>query len=390
MKTTIGNSIRGLLLIPLLFVCFGLLPAARAVTPAPDGGYPGFNTAEGQFSLLNLDTSTGLGNTALGFAALKFASSGDNNTAVGVNALLFNTTAIQNTGVGQGALLHNNANGQTAVGFQALGGNTSGNENTAVGFRALSSNVANGFSVAVGFQALDLATGGQNTAVGDNALGDVTTGALNTAIGDVSGFTASTGNNNVYIGAFQGASSTSESNTTRISNILNTFQPFSAGVVGFVTVGPNNKLGNGSFSSQRYKDDIKPMDKASETIYALKPVAFRYKQEFEPTHSQQYGLIAEDVVKVDPNLVIYDEDGKVRSVRYDLISNMLLNEFLKAHKKVEEQQASIADLKSTVALQKKEMQVLTAQLKEQAAQIQKVSAQIRMTKPAPKVVVNTP
>jgi hypothetical protein len=194
------------------------------------------------------------------------------------------------------------------------------------------------------------------------------------------------GNGNVDIGAGV-VGVAGESDTTRIRNILNTFQPFVAGVVGFVTVGPGNKLGNGSFSSRRYKDDIKPMDKASEEIFALKPVSFRYKKEFEPTHSQQYGLIAEDVVKVDPNLVVYDEEGKVRSVRYDLISSMLLNEFLKEHKKVEEQQAGIAELKSTVALQQKEMQVLTAQLKEQAAQIQKVSAQLQMTERAAKVVV---
>ncbi len=132
------------------------------------------------------------------------------------------------------------------------------------------------------------------------------------------------------------------------------------------------------------------MDKASESILALKPVTFHYKEDQDPTNTLCYGLIAEEVAKVDPSLVDNDNEGKPGSVRYHEIPVRLLNEFLKEHKKVEEQQATIAELKSTVAQQQKGMEVLTAQLKEQAAQIQKVSAQVEMIKPAPQVVVNKP
>jgi len=135
-------------------------------------------------------------------------------------------------------------------------------------------------------------------------------------------------------------------------------------------------------SSRQFKKDIKPMDQASETILKLKPVTFHYKdRDVKRDLTPQFGLIAEDVEQINRDLIVYDKEGKLWSVRYDAVNVMLLNEFIKEHKKVEEQQASIADLKSTV-------QVLTAQLKEQAAQIQKVSAQLEASKPAPKVVTN--
>ena len=163
-------------------------------------------------------------------------------------------------------------------------------------------------------------------------------------------------------------------------------------------------------SSRRFKEDIKPMDKASEAILALQPVTFRYKKDFDPTGTAQFGLVAEDVAKVNPDLVVRDKEGKPYSVRYDQVNAMLLNEFLKERKKVEDQQETIAqlksdatkqeagriELKSTVAQQQKAMEVLTAQLKEQAAQIQRVSAQLaaaspsrgglELNKPAPQTV----
>ena len=155
-----------------------------------------------------------------------------------------------------------------------------------------------------------------------------------------------------------------------------------------VMVDADGQLGT-AVSSRRFKKDIEPMDQASEGILKLKPVTFHYKDRDDKNDkTPQFGLIAEDVEKVNRDLVVYGKDGKVLSVRYDAVNVMLLNEFLKEHKKVEEQQASIADLKSTVASQQKEMQVFTAQLKEQAAQIQKVSAQLEASKPAPKVVAN--
>jgi hypothetical protein len=371
----IRNSICGILLIPLLLVCFGLSPTARAetpfVVPAPDGFYPGFNTAEGQFSLLNL--TSGQGNTAIGFAALKFVNTGSNNTALGVNAGLFITDAVQNTAIGQGALQANNHNAETAVGFQALSQNTTGAENAAFGFRALSNNTTAGFSVAVGFQALDIATGGQNTAVGDNALGNVTTGSQNTAIGDLAGLGVNTASNVIAIGAFEFGANVS--NSCFIDNIFG-----QTGGPQFVAVNSAGKLGTFT-SSRRFKDDIKPMDKTSELLYRLKPVSFRYKAEIDPLRPLSFGLIAEDVEKISPDLVIRGKDGKVNSVRYEGVNAMLLNEFLKEHKKMQQ-------LEATVAQQQKGMEVLTAQLKEQAAQIQKVSAQVELNKPAPSTVAN--
>ena len=148
-------------------------------------------------------------------------------------------------------------------------------------------------------------------------------------------------------------------------------------------------------SSRRFKDEIKPMEQASQVIYALEPVSFRYKPEVEPTRPRGFGLIAEDVEKISPDLVTRSTDGKVNSVRYDAVNAMLLNEFLKEHKRVEEQQATITQLKSTVAKQEatiaqqqKGMEAVTARLNEQAAQIQKVSAQLETSKPAPQVVNN--
>jgi hypothetical protein len=156
-----------------------------------------------------------------------------------------------------------------------------------------------------------------------------------------------------------------------------------------VYVNSEGKLG-AQVSSRRFKDEIKPMEQTSEVIYGLKPVSFRYKPEIEPTRPVGFGLIAEDVEKISADLVIRDKDGKVNTVRYDAVNAMLLNEFLKEHRKVEEQQGTIGQLKSNAAKQeatiselKKDMGVLTAHLKEQASQIQKVSAQLAAASPSP-------
>ena len=148
-------------------------------------------------------------------------------------------------------------------------------------------------------------------------------------------------------------------------------------------------------SSARFKQDIKPMDKASEVILALKPVSFRYRKEIDPDRTPQFGLVAEDVEKVNPDLVARDADGRIYTVRYDAVNAMLLNEFLKEHRQVQEQKATIAQLKSgaakqeaTAAQQQREIKALTASLKEQASQIQKVSAQLEMSKAALQTVAN--
>jgi len=380
--------------------CFALSPKAQAVLPppTPDGAYPGHNTAEGLGALFNV--TTGGFNTAIGEHALFGDTAGTANTAVGAFTLAATNPGSQNVAVGQGTLGNNIGSDNTAVGYKALVRNTTGSGNVAIGFTALQSNTTagvtttDGTSVAVGYQALNSNTVQDNNAVGHQALLNNTTGLYNnafgwhalinnvtgtdnTAIGDAAG-SAITGFGNVCIGAsVTGVSG--ENDTTRIRNIGNTFQN-SAIYVTLDSVG-GTRLGYVNLSSRRYKDDIKPMDKTSEAILALKPVSFRYKKEFDPSHGPGYGLIAEEVEKINPDLVSHNDKGEVMTVRYDAVNAMLLNEFLKEHKKVEKQQASIAELK-------KEIGTLVATLKEQATQIQKVSAQVEMSKPAAKVVNN--
>ena len=369
--------------------CFAVFPGAQAVVPAPDGGYPGNNTAEGENALFSL--TTGANNTAIGFVALGSNTTGASNTAMGFVALGSNTTGASNTAEGFGALLFNTTgSSNTANGVNTLFHNTTGFQNAASGVQALFSNTTGFHNTAAGFQALlSNTTGNHNTADGDNALVRNTTGSLNTAIGAHALDQNITGSSNVALGFQAGTSITGsgnvciaafgrpgDNNVTRIGNIASTAQP--NGDV--VTVDAFGKLGFQA-SSRRYKDDIKPMDKASETLFALKPVSFRYKQEIDPARSPDFGLIAEDVATVNPNLVARDEEGKIVTVRYQAVNTMLLNEFLKEHRKVEEQANTIAELKSG-------MTALAAMVKEQAAQIQKVSAQLEASKPAPQVVKN--
>jgi len=354
--------------------CFAVFPRAQAVVPAPDGGYPGANTAEGDNALFSL--TTGTSNTAIGFGALASNTTGDFNTAEGRSTLISNTTGSQNTATGANALISNTTGFQNAAtGVQALSSNTTGFHNTADGFQALFSNTTANHNTADGDNALvHDTTGSLNTAIGAHALDHNITGSSNVALGFQAGFSI-TGSGNVCIGQnIFGLAG--ESNVTRIGNIGSTAQ--ANGV--FVTVGAGGKLGF-QVSSRRYKDDIKPMDKASEALFALKPVSFRYKQEIDPARSPDFGLIAEDVATVNPDLVARDEEGKIVTVRYQAVNTMLLNEFLKEHRKVEEQEKTIAELRSG-------MTALAAMVKEQAAQIQKVSVQLEASKPAPQVVNN--
>jgi len=378
--------------------CFALFPTAQAVVPAPDGGYPGGNTAEGDNALFSL--TTGASNTAIGFAVLGSNTTGDFNTAEGSGALLFNTTGFQNTATGVNALVHNTTgSSNTASGVNTLFHNTTGFQNAATGVQSLFSNTTGFHNTAAGFQALfSNTTGNHNTADGDNALVHTTTGILNTAIGAHALDQNVTGSSNVALGFQAGLTITGsgnvcigenilgltgESNVTRIRNIGSTAQ--ANGV--FVTVGAGGKLGF-QVSSRRYKDDIKPMDKASEALFALKPVSFRYKQEIDPARSPDFGLIAEDVAIVNPDLVARDEEGKIVTVRYQAVYAMLLNEFLKSHSKVQEQVAVIAQVKSnaakqeaTIARQQKQIEALTEGL-------QKVSAQLEAGRTSPRIVLN--
>jgi len=344
------------LLIPLVFACFALSQSARGVVPAPDGGYPGQNTAEGQNALKDL--TTGSGNTAAGWFSLKSL-----------------TTGSFNTGVGAGTLTLNTADNNTATGAAALILNTTGYNNTANGVAALLTNSTGAANTANGMQALfSNTTGFDNTAVGFEALVNNTTGFNNTAVGIFAGFSVTTASNVIAIGT-PGAN---VNDSCYIGGIAGA--DATGGDPVFVT--GDGKLGTiNPPSSARFKEEIKAMNAASEVILALNPVTFRYKKEFDPKQMPQFGLVAEDVEKVDPDLVKRDRDGKLQTVRYEAVNAMLLNEFLKEHKKVHA-------LEVTVARQQKGMETLTARLKEQAAQIQKVSAQLEASKPARRVVNN--
>jgi Chaperone of endosialidase len=475
----------GLLLIALTLASFAVSPMAQAVSPPPDGGYSGGNTAEGDNALLSLtdgDFNTAVGwyslfsnrggylNTGVGAGTLA-SNIGDNsiplepkgvlNTAVGAGALLLNTDGTGNTANGALALLYNTkGKGNTAVGGQTLSFNTTGSGNTAVGARALENNtdpvdedLDSNLNTAVGLDALrSNTTGFQNTAVGagpgvvprpspdpprvipsalgnnttgagntavgasyvDNpaALGNNTTGERNTAVGNSALGRNTTGHENIALGVFAGSNLTTgnrnidignsgvagEWNTIRIGGAPPDPTPpppggaptgsptpeptptpapsprtFIHGIRGTTTenvdavnvvIDSNGQLGTMS-SSVRFKKEIKPMETASESILALKPVTFHYKSDTKDT--PQFGLIAEEVAKVNPDLVVRDADGKVYTVRYEAVNAMLLNEFLTARRQID--------------VQKKQIDALTAGL-------QRVSAQVEMNRPAPQVVNN--
>ena len=444
----------------------------QAVVPPPDGGYPNFTTAEGTNALFSLTTgaantavgwfslksvTTGSFNTGVGAGTLVL-NAGAENTAIGTAALLLNT-ASGNTAVGSRALLNNSTGGTTgniegvdvgpnvAVGQQALESNTLASANTAVGYQALQSFTTGplgleqiGLCTAVGFRALANTTGigitnsafgyqalenntdgsgntaiglqtlvsntagSSNVAIGNNALGN-STGDGNIAMGFNAGAGITTANNVISIGTF----GTNVSNSCFIGNIYSNVQPVVGTDPDSVTITSSGRLGRGNISSRRYKHDIEPMDTASEALYALKPVSFRYKKEFDAEGAAMFGLIAEDVEQVDPDLVSHNEKGEIQTVRYEQINAMLLNEFLKEHKKIEEQQAQIAALNSrvsiqeviiaqgeqefreTIAQQENKIRALIAGVKKQEAQIQKVSAQVEVNKePLQLTVAETP
>jgi hypothetical protein len=362
MKTSIQfkqpRKLSGLLIL-LILSSFALSQSVQAVVPPPDGGYPNFNTAEGQNALFSL--ATGAANTAVGWYSLFSDTGGSFNTATGAGALLSNT-ADANTAFGAAALLFNTTGIQnTAVGGAALLNNNGGGRNTALGFRTLHSNIA----------------GDDNAAVGAGALLN-STGSGNIAVGLLAGEAITSGDGNVCIGS-NVAGEAGVSDTTYIRNVNTLTQPIVAGIDGLTVRLSDGRLGHG-VSSRRFKEDIKSMDRASEVLYALKPVTFHYKKEIDPTQTFDFGLIAEEVAEVNPELAVRDREGKVTNYRRDAINAMLLNEFLKEHQKVEDLKK---DFQATVAQ-------LTAELREQAAQIQKVSAQLEASKPAPQVALNNP
>jgi Chaperone of endosialidase len=427
------------LLVAVALSSVALAQGAQAVSPPPDGGYPGGNTAEGQNALFSVNTGTY--NTAVGFFSLKSNTEGQFNTATGAGALLVNT-GDQNMATGAGALLSNTtgfgntANGafalfnntdhsfNTANGFQALFTNRTGQDNTATGAQALFSNdgdpsniegsensaygtdalfsnttgyansafgsgaldtnTSGSFNTATGFLALGdafaspggtLQTGSSNTAIGALALGNLTTGNGNIALGIAAGSAVTTSSNVICIGDIAGQNI---DNSCFINNIFNTTLTLGSAVF----INSDGRLGLLT-SSQRFKEEIKPMERASEVLYSLTPVAFRYKKGIDPQGVPQFGLIAEQVEKVNPDLIVRDKEGKPYSVRYDQVNAMLLNEFLKEHSKVQQLEATVAqqhnDFETTITELKKEMKRVAARFEEQDARIQKISTRVELS-----------
>jgi len=386
------------------FACSPLSPTAQAVVPAPDGNYPNYNTAEGQNALFNL--TSGIWNTALGAQTLFKNNVGSSNTAVGLNALFFNTSGSYNTATGAEALQNNIGSDNTANGYQALFSNTTGALNSAVGYEAFLHNTTGNDNTATGAQALfNNTTGGSNTASGYGALPGNTTGSQNTASGFLTLYANTTGSSNTAIGwealpnntigsvntaiglnaganvvtatyvTCLGAevAGADVSNTTWIGNVYGVTTQ--SGTTASVIVSADGQLGTVA-SSERFKKDIAAMEEASDGILSLRPVTFHYKTDTKGT--PQFGLIAEEVAKVNPALVLPDKEGKPFTVRYDAVNAMLLNEFLKEHRKVEQQRKNF---EAALAQQQKQIDALTAGL-------QKVSAQLELRKAAPQTAVN--
>jgi trimeric autotransporter adhesin len=426
MKTTalqVRNSVNSLHIrfafLLIVLGCFALLPKARAECR---DGCDGLNTFQGEDALPSVtigfyDTAmgyhalfsntTGSLNTAMGGNALSSNTTGIDNTALGFNALSNNTTGLSNTAAGSQALVSNTTGGwNTAIGLFSLFNNTTGYQNTATGAGSLLFNTTGRFNTATGYDALVFnETGEFNTATGEGALLDNTTGSFNTANGFAALFNNTTGSNNIALGNNAGINLTTgddnidignagvagEAGVIRIGAIGTQTATFVAGIRGVpisggteVGVNSNGQLGVRA-SSARYKEAIKPMDKASEAVFALKPVTFRYKHEFDSKGTPEFGLVAEDVAKVNPDLVARDDQGQPYTVRYEAVNAMLLNEFLKEHRKVAEQGATItelkAELRATTTRQQKQIDALTASL-------QKVSAQLEPSKPGPQMVSN--
>jgi hypothetical protein len=357
-----------------IFLAVGLLAfsqVAQAVVPPPDGGYPAFNTAEGQNALKNL--TTGAANTAIGWFSLSGTTSGSFNTAVGAGALDLNTADF-NTAVGVAALLLNTTGtDNTANGRVALEFNTTGNLNTASGVEALEHNTIGNDNTANGVDALfSNTTGSGNTANGVDALDNNTTGGGNTALGIVAGNNVTTADNVICIGT--GGANVSSS--CFIGNIRGV-QTQNANAIP-VLIDSNGQLGTAS-SSRRYKKEIKPMNQSSEAILGLNPVTFHYKS--DNTGTPQFGLIAEEVAEVNPDLVVRDSGGRIYTVRYEAVNAMLLNEFLKEHKAFVEQQRKLEQQGANIARQQKQIDALTVGL-------QKVSTELELSKTAPQAVLN--
>jgi hypothetical protein len=385
-RTSAMPSLRCLLLlIPTVLLCFALSSRVQAVSPPPDGGYGGNNTAEGTDALFNL--TTGVWNSAVGYRALYRDTTGSRNTALGFQALYntngpFNVSGLDNVAVGPNALFNN----------------TTGSANIAIGSFALYHNTTGSGNIAIGDRALRDFTGTGATAIGDSFYSDpnsVDIGRRRSCETDISP-TASIHAYDIFIGeppsplqsAPDNCNNNGLSGSLSVHIVVDEFAGavFVGGVNNHPIVGSpvaidaDGKLGVQA-SSAHFKTHIEPIGKASEAILALQPVAFRYKQEIDPKGAPQFGLVAEEVEKVSPDLVSRDANGNPYTVRYDQVNAMLLNEFLKEHRRAEKLEANAAE-------QQNEIKALARLVKDQASRIEKVTAQLETNRVAPQVVGN--
>jgi hypothetical protein len=293
------------------------------------------NTAVGAGTLA---TNTGNGNTATGSDALFGNTTGAENTASGNTALANNTSGNYNTASGAFALGSNNGSFNTASGAGALQVNTTGSNNTAIGFNALDANTIGGDNTASGYNSLEANTiGTDNTTIGFNALDTNTTGNFNIAIGSGAAVNAPPINSNsIYIAS--AGTPTDAPGTIQIGTLNTQTSFFVAGVFGVMTgdadavavlVDSNGQLGT-TASSERFKEDIQDMGDASSDLLSLRPVTFRYKQAYKDGSTpRDYGLIAEEVAQIYPELVVRGKDRQIQTVQYQKLTPMLLNELQK-------------------------------------------------------------
>jgi hypothetical protein len=310
-------------------------------------------------------STTGSSNTSVGYLSSSNNSTGSDNVSVGASVLSSNTSGNGNVALGRGALNANTtASFNNAIGLTALNRNTTGTRNNAVGTNALSYNT----------------TGFQNDAVGFNALSFNTTGSNNTALGYQAGFNLTTGSNNIAIAAPGVAG---ETKTTRIGVQGTQTRTFISGIRGITATGgiavyvtSTGQLGTAT-SSRRYKDDIQSMGDVSDRLLQLRPVTFRYKQPDEKGNKPlQYGLIAEEVDAVLPDLVVHNDDGSVETVAYNMLPSMLLNVYQTQHQEIVATRERLAAAESRLTDEHSALLEAQAQIATMQAQITAMSASV--------------
>jgi hypothetical protein len=355
------------------------------------------NSAFGDSALSN--NLTGQYNSAFGTSALSSNTTGSVNSAFGLNALLRNTSGAENAAFGAGALYSNTtADANSAFGSGALSSNTTGNHNSAFGAYALTGNVTGYSNSAFGSLALNFNTGSSNSAFGDRALQINTSGIGNIAIGSAALQSNLTGIYNIALGVGAGENltgeesdniyinnhgNTGESNAIRIGEAGSQTAAFIAGISGStsasgvaVLVNGDGQLGT-TTSSRRFKDQIADLGTESDVLMKLRPVVFYYKPELDSTHTRQYGLVAEEVAQIAPNLVVFDDKGEPQTVRYHFVNAMLLNEVQKQRRQIEQQQSENETQQKQIALQQQEIDRLNAALRDQQTQMISVRDEIK-------------